>query len=338
MGPPTDGWEVQVRADELAGRVRFPSAVENRPLDLALDRLDLRPLLSRREDRKQPRVAVADSTRAPRIPSLDLRVTDLRWGPALLGSLDLGLRNDSTGLRLSRLTLGGAGLLAAKGEGEWRRSMDGGHSRIDLALEAANLGALLRVLDEKSALEAGAVTAKLQLNWRGGFGDFDWPRANGFLDLQVGSGRLLDVEPGLGRLLGFLNFGALNRRLALDFTDLYGQGFAFEQMGGRIRIGDGQAGFDDFTIDGPAGKVLVDGLTDLKARRFDQIVTVEPKLGSSVALASAVAGGPVLGAAVYLVDRVAGNPIDRLGRYQYRVTGPWNQPEVSRIGWESLMG
>lgn len=338
MAPPKDGWELRVSADELTGRIRFPPTEESRPLDLALDRLDLRPLLSQSKDSEQTRVAAPKRPRSIKLPSLDLRVTDLRWGQASLGSLDLGLRNDPLGIRLPRLTLSGGGLLNASGAGEWLRSDEPGHSRIQLALEAADLGALLRVLDDKSALEAGPVTAKLQLNWRGGFGDFDWPKADGDIALQVGGGRLLEVEPGLGRVLGFLNFAALNRRLAMDFTDLYGQGFAFETMDGRITLDDGKAGFDGFLIDGPAGKVMVEGLADLAAQRFDQTVTVEPKLGSSVALASAVAGGPVVGAAVYLVDRVAGNPIDRLGRYRYRVTGPWSEPVFTRVGWEPLIG
>ncbi|PQJ96091.1 hypothetical protein CXB77_09735 [Chromatium okenii] len=58
--------------------------------------------------------------------------------------------------------------------------------------------------------------------------------------------------------------------------------------------------------------MLIDGLTDLVTRRFDQTVTVEPKLGSGIALAGAVAGGPIVGAAVYLVDRL---------------------PEIRWIGW-----
>ncbi|WP_295398900.1 YhdP family protein [uncultured Thiocystis sp.] len=337
LAPPTDGWDLRVSADELAGRIRFPPTVERRPLNLELERLDLRPLLSRSKDSKQTRVADTKGGRSMKLPALDLRVSELRWGDASLGRLDLGLRHDPLGIRLPRLTLNGR-LLDLSGEGEWRRSGERGHSRIALALKAPDLGALLHVLDDTSGLEAGQVTATLQLTWPGEFGAFDWPKADGNIALQVGDGRLLEVEPGLGRVLGFLNFAALNRRLAMDFTDLYGQGFAFETMGGRITLGDGKAGVDGFAIDGPAGKVMVEGLTDLVAQRFDQTVTVEPKLGSSVALASAVAGGPVVGAAVYLVDRVAGNPIDRLGRYRYRVTGPWSEPAFTRLGWEPLIG
>ena len=150
----------------------------------------------------------------------------------------------------------------------------------------------------------------------------------------MGPGRLLEVDPGVGRVLGFLNLGELTRRLSLDFTDLYEQGLDFERIAGRIEVGGGQARLESFAIDGPASDIRVSGFADLRARTFDQTVTVEPSIGTSVALASAVAGGPVVGAAVYLVDRLSGGAIDRLGSFEYRMTGPWAKPEFSRVGWE----
>lgn len=207
-----------------------------------------------------------------------------------------------------------------------------------MRVESLDSGILLEALDSQNRLEDAPMQAQLMLGWPGGFGDFKLAKALGFVDVEVGSGRLLDVEPGVGRVLGFLNLSALKRRLTMDFTDLYGQGFAFEEMRGRVRIAEGKATLDAFTIDGPASKVIVSGSSDLVNQSFEQSVVVEPRIGSSVALASAVAGGPVVGAAVYLVDRIAGNAIDRLGRYRYRVTGPWSNPDVSRVGWDPAVG
>jgi hypothetical protein len=42
----------------------------------------------------------------------------------------------------------------------------------------------------------------------------------------------------------------------------------------------------------------------------------------------------VVGAAVYLVDKAAGGAIDKLGSFQYRITGPWDDPQIERLGWE----
>ncbi len=178
----------------------------------------------------------------------------------------------------------------------------------------------------------------LRLDWPGGLEAFALRHADGSINAKVGAGRLLDVEPGVGRMLGFMNLGALGRRLSLDFSDLYQQGFAFEQIDGQIRIGGGQARSETFAIQGPAGDVTIEGSSNLVEQTFDQTVTVVPRIGSSVALASALAGGPVVGAAVLLVDRVAGGAIDRLGSYRYRVTGPWREPVLERVGWEPRLG
>ena len=332
-------WRFDVQAAELAGRLTMPSAAGGGPLMLALDRLDLKPLIDQTgmkrkkggSDKREP------AARLDAVPSFDLRAQDLRWGDSRLGALALSLRKDAAGIRLPHIELTGTGH-SLNGDGEWVRDAAGGRSRLNLTAGAADLGDLLRDLTGKRLLQAGKSTASLQIAWPGGMDAFSLAKGDGFIGLDVGPGRFLEVEPGVGRLLGFLDFSALGRRLALDFSDLYGQGFAFERTSGRIAIRAGKARFEDVVIDGSAGKVIVGGTTDLASKQLDQTVTVEPKLGSSVALASAVAGGPVVGAAVYLVDRVAGNPLDRLGRYRYRVTGPWGDPELTRLGWEPLAG
>nr|WP_242466135.1 YhdP family protein [Chromatium okenii] len=332
--------EITIKANELAGKVRLADGAA-RPLALTLERLDLQPLLAPAADAKaqQAQKTKAKATLPPpvELPSLELRVADLRWNQTTLGRLELALRRTADEQRLERLTLDNAGVLTASGSGSWQRGAGGGQSAVKLTLKTEQLGTVLRLLDEASAVEAGRARAELQLNWRGGFNAFQWQTAESVIDVDVGAGRLLKVEPGLGRLLGVINFGALSRRLTLDFSDLYGKGFAFERIKGRVSIRDGRAEVSGFTIDGPAGLVQIEGETDLIARQFNQTVTVAPKLGSGIALAGAVAGGPVVGAAVYLVDKVAGNPFDRLTRYRYRVTGSWQEPKFQRVGWESFL-
>jgi uncharacterized protein (TIGR02099 family) len=328
--------EITVKANELAGKVRLAEGAV-RPLALTLERLNLQPLLAADANAKPLRAGKFKPAPAVDLPSLELRVADVRWGETALGRLDLALCSTASAQRLERLTLDNAKLFTVSGTGGWQRGAAGGQSAVQLTLHTEQLGAALRLLDGASAVAAGRAHAEVQLNWRGGFNAFAWQTADSLIDFDLGAGRLLKVEPGLGRLLGVINFGALSRRLTLDFSDLYGKGFAFERMNGHISIQNGRAEVSGFTIDGPAGRVDIEGQTDLIARHFNQTVTVAPKLGSGIALAGAVAGGPVVGAAVYLVDRVAGNPFDRLSRYRYRVTGSWQEPKFQRVGWESFL-
>jgi uncharacterized protein YhdP len=131
-------------------------------------------------------------------------------------------------------------------------------------------------------------------------------------------------------MLGVLNLDALQRRLSLDFSDLFQRGYAFERMYGRIEIGAGEARIDEMVIEGPAAQIRIDGKTDLVDQELAQVVTVTPSLGTSVALAGAVAGGPLVGAAVLIADKVSGGAVDKIGSYQYDVTGPWRDPSIVR--------
>jgi len=326
LRPEARGWALSVASEVISGAVRLPESSDE-PLGVALDFLDLAAfgdtLASAGQGRGGP-------------PALDLSVTDLRWKAHPLGRFEGQLRPDAEGWRLPRLHLEGSPLLAFEGSGAWRRA-GGGRSQLQLSLSSANLGALLGLVGAGQAIEEAPLRAELDLSWPGAFGDFALERAEGPIELDCGAGRLLALEPGVGRVLGFLNPGALGRRLAFDFSDLYAQGFAFEQMRGRLELSGGQLAYETFDIEGPSSRLILSGVTNLGARTFDQRLTLEPRLSSSVALASMVAGGPVLGAAVYLVDLAVGNPIDRFSRTRYRVSGSWDDPKVEPLGWEPLL-
>ncbi len=59
-----------------------------------------------------------------------------------------------------------------------------------------------------------------------------------------------------------------------------------------------------------------------------------PGIGTGLALATGVAAG----AGIYLFTRVTGGAINRLASYQYRITGPWERPEITRLGWAPFAG
>lgn len=328
------GSRVELDSRELAGQLTLPAGVEQVPVQLDLARLDAVSLMPsggpQRASPGPPRL----EGRFGALPAMDIRVADLRWDDEGLGRLRLDLRPEPSGLGVRRIELQGPGDTRAQGEADWVEGLDGGRSRLSLAVSSADTGPLMGALDYRSVLSQAPLESRVLLDWPGGLESFDLARSSGTIDLKVGAGRLLEVEPGVGRVFGILNLGALSRRLALDFTDLYQQGFSFEQIQGDIRIGGGRAELRRFEIDGPSSTIRVGGLTDLRSRTFDQTVTVEPRIGSSVALASALAGGPVVGAAVYLADKVTGGAIDRLGAYRYRITGPWADPELTRLAWD----
>jgi uncharacterized protein YhdP len=65
---------------------------------------------------------------------------------------------------------------------------------------------------------------------------------------MIEKGQFLKSEPGAARLLGVLSLQALPRRLMLDFSDVFGEGFAFDFVRGDVRIEQGVATTNNFQM------------------------------------------------------------------------------------------
>jgi len=328
-----DRWDATIRARDLDGEIRIPSRLRREPIEAVLERLDLKGLLEAQGGKGQARTH-ARVVGPRQADALDLKVERLLWGKNLLGSLTIRSRAVPNGLDFTELALSGP-VMSIQGRGSWLQTKAGPRSELTLTAKGSDLGEFLRRLEYKSLIYKAPADIALDLAWPGGPTAPSLAKLSGRIGLEVGAGSLLEVEPGVGRVLGILNLEALQRRLTLDFSDLYGRGFAFEKITGELKIRKGKAVIEKLDIDGPSSDIKITGSTDLADGELDQVVTVTPRLGTGVAIAGAVAGGPLVGAAVLLADRVSGGGVDKLGRHQYLVTGPWAEPRIRSTGWSA---
>jgi uncharacterized protein (TIGR02099 family) len=328
-------WRIAFDAAQANGALYLPTRDRDTPLRIRLDRVVLDQLLTEhgldepeRGDSRQP--GQADDPR--RIGPVDLGVEALHWRDADLGRLQASLRPDADGVVLQDLRLT-SDLLTVEGRGKWRvDATEQQETRLSLDIKTEDLGKVLRATGLYPGLQRAGGTIKLSASWPGAPGELDLTRVLGKLEGSLGPGQLTEVDPGVGRLLGAINLSALERRLSLDFTDVTDDGLAFDAIDGRISLGGGTARIGLFEIAGPTADIRITGDASLTNDELDQTVRVTPKIGSGVALASAVAGGPLVGAAVFLADKATGGGVERLGSFEYRVTGPWGEPDIRRIG------
>src|SRR5262249_39329564 len=177
-----------------------------------------------------------------------------------------------------------------------------------------------------------------QLEWSGSPNEFDYPTLDGSFHLDTGPGRFTKIEPGMGKLLGVLSLQALPRRIALDFTDVFSQGFAFDQITGDVTMTHGVMKTSNMRLNGPAAKVLITGETDLAKETQQLAVRVQPAISSSVSAGAALffLANPIVGAAVgagsLLAQKVLRDPIEQMFSYEYHVTGTWSDPVVGKRG------
>ncbi|MEE4379755.1 MAG: YhdP family protein [Candidatus Competibacteraceae bacterium] len=324
--PQDDHTALLLDSATLAGRLSLPKQGSAEPVQGVLERLVLEP----RSQTVAPRSAKADGFDPRSLPPLAISVQDLRWEDRTLGRLKIATQSQPEGLRLTDLYLQSPHheLTAT---GNWLMTDQGPLSRIQAGLNSKGLGETLRSLGYTTDLEGGETHAELTASWRGALTDFSPTRLEGYLDFDIDSGQLVNVDPGMGRIFSLLNLNNITRRLRLDFSDLFEKGLSFDRIQGGFTFAEGQAYTDDFNLQGPTADIAIQGKVDLIKRRYDQVIAVTPHVGTPLTIAGTIAGGPVVGAAAFLAEQLLKPGIDQVARYYYTLTGSWEAPIIEPI-------
>jgi uncharacterized protein (TIGR02099 family) len=268
-----------------------------------------------------------------KIPALTIDIDELHLGDAKLGIAKVRTRPSDAGMHIEQLqTRAAQQRIDLSGDWNGKGAAASTHLKLDIASD--DFGALLADFGMANRLGGGEGTVKFDAGWPGSPVAFKLDQLEGSLQLDAKEGRLLEIEPGAGRVLGLLSLAQLPRRLTLDFRDFFSKGFAFNEMKGTVRFGNGQAHSDKLRIDGPAATIDIRGAANLQAQSYDQTIEVRPKAGNLLTAIGAVAGGPVGAAIGAAANVVLSKPLGSMAAKTYRVTGPWKEPKVEVISRE----
>ncbi|KGM57105.1 hypothetical protein N799_13945 [Lysobacter arseniciresistens ZS79] len=267
------------------------------------------------------------------IPPLLIEVDDLRLVDAVLGKASLQTRPTAAGLRVEKLHAR-SGKQVVDITGSWLGRGASERTHVAAKVDSEDFGQLLAGLGHGGRLAGGEGQMRLDAGWTGSPAEFSVATLDGDLTLAARDGRLLEVEPGAGRVLGLLSIAELPRRLSLDFRDFFSKGFAFNHIEGRIGFARGLARSDNLQIDGPAAEINIRGAANLREETFNQTIEVLPKTGNLLTAVGAIAGGPVGAAIGAAANAVLQKPLGQIGAKTYKVTGPWEEPEVEVISRE----
>ncbi|APE29837.1 DUF3971 domain-containing protein [Halomonas aestuarii] len=330
------GWRLGLDGSLASGRLSYRPA-QSPPLDIDLDRLSLDALVPPATSSGQllDEVAVpAEAAPLPEglaaLPSGRLRIAELAWRGQRVGPFDGQWRSAKDRLTVDPLALT-LGEIIARGSLVWEASGPGDSlTRARLDLEGSDLGSALTVLDQPVAVQSDETRVKSQLAWPGAPWQFALSRSQGSLEVELRDGRFVNVESPSARVIGLLNVDNLLRRLRLDFSDVTGQGTAFDRVSGAATLYGGVLETrGPVEIEGPATRFTLDGSVDLARRELDQRLTVIVPVSNNLPLAAVLAGAPVVGGALFIADKLFGDAIDRVTRIHYRVQGPWTSPRIA---------
>lgn len=336
LSNPAEGWKIYFDSSEIKGHTQLLNVNNNQNDKL---HINLESLSLRGDDTEKN----SNQSEIDNIPELDVSIENFKYKNNQLGQLELQTNNVENGINISKLSITKPGFNITA-NGEWMRTDGVDRSEFYAKLESDSIETMLATFNYDSAnIQEGQTTIEMNANWMDTPMNFSMEKIVGVLDMKIDKGQFLDINPSAGRLFGLLSIQTLPRRLALDFTDLFNKGFAFDSISGNFNMDQGHAYTNDLELIGPAANIIVSGRTGIVTEDYDQIATITPKVSNSLPVASALFGpiGVGVGAVIYLTGELfksIPDRIDQILRYQYSIKGSWDNPDIVKIKKDSKNG
>ena len=323
--PAAAGWDMALSSRAVAGSVRIPDGFTARgevPLAMSVSRLNL----------NLPEGALGDDGESAPVSPLTLPPLDADFNSIVINGEDYGqwqgkVRPVKQGVRISDLD-GRWRSSRFQGTLDWTEEAGKPYSRFNGSLSSDNLGRSLNAWGLPALIESDDARAQVVLGWA------DWPLNMDYLALEgqtqvdIGECRIPDTDTRTSflRLLGILNIGTIQRRLRLDFSDLYKKGMSCDSITGDFSIDGPRVATSNLAIDSPSAAIRVKGAIDLEKETLDHNMEVTLPLSSN--LYAGCLAGPAACAGIFVVERIWGDRLDKTTTMEYRVTGNWSSPQV----------
>lgn len=290
------------------------------------------------------------------IPALDVVVDEFELKGRRLGRLEIDAVNRGAGTvvreggirewRLNKLTLSmPEAMFTASGNwaeigaqaaapGAPRREGRPGERRrtaMKFRVDITDAGQVLGRFGMKDVVRRGKGVMEGTVAWTGSPLAFDYPSLSGTFNVNVENGQFLKADPGLAKLLGVLSLQSLPRRLALDFRDVFSDGFTFDFVRGDITIEQGIAATNNLQMKGVNAAVLMEGKADIARETQSLKVLVVPEINAGTASLVATAINPAIGLATFLAQYFLREPLMKAATQEFRVDGTWADPRVTRV-------
>ncbi len=321
----TDHW--QVDSPHMRGNFFLPEA-DSEPLFFELDYLKVTDSLKKPQSTGQ---LLKGAKRSVRFYCKQLRYKENNFGEVLfeLAAKPYGYQIKDLTFQTDIFTLSGAG--------EWRLQDKIPTTRLNGSVKGINMGTMFQRFGYPSAIRDSSGYIDYQFSWPGNPFDFSIQKTHGFVNMKFDQGRILGVDPGLGRIMGLLNIESIKRRLQLDFSDVLEEGFVFDVMQGKLTLDKGFVRTNNLSIDGPSAKIELEGRSNLRTKAIDFKMGVSPHMSTGLPIAAAIAvGNPAIGAGIWLFDKITGSKITQITQHYYQVVGTWDNPVIEPIKASSV--
>jgi uncharacterized protein (TIGR02099 family) len=344
LGGVRDGlvWRGNVEATELGGYVEYrqSSGVAPGRVYARLSHLVLGP------SSQQDMDTLLDQQPAT-IPALDVVVDDMELRGKKLGRVDIQAvnlggpaREGAREWRLNRFNINTPeAILTASGNWTLVNAQAPAQSSprerrrtaLNFKLDVADTGDLLKRMGMPGVIAKGKGLVAGQVSWLGSPFSPDYASMGGGFNINMESGQFLKADPGIAKLLGVLSLQSLPRRLALDFRDVFSDGFAFDFVRGDVTIEQGMARTNNLQMKGVNAAVLMEGQADIAKETQNLKVVVIPEINVASASLIYSAINPLVGLTTFLANVILRRPLIDANTQEFLIDGTWVDPHVTKV-------
>jgi uncharacterized protein YhdP len=291
-------------------------------LDVVVDDFDLR-------GKKLGRLEIDAVNRGPGTVAREGGVREWRLNKLNLSMPEASFSATGNWAALNAQAVPPGGPRAAAVSSERRRTV------MNFKLDIGDSGQLLGRFGMKDVVRRGKGRMEGQVSWLGSPLTLDYPSMNGSFYVNVEAGQFLKADPGLAKLLGVLSLQSLPRRLALDFRDVFSEGFAFDFLRGDVTIQQGIAATNNLQMKGVNAAVLMEGKADIARETQEIKVVVIPEINAGTASLVATVINPAIGLGTFLAQMFLRQPLMRAATQEFQIDGTWADPRITRVGRKS---
>jgi uncharacterized protein (TIGR02099 family) len=328
-------WQINLDSDQASGNITWSESRSGRGagrLNARLSRLVIQKgSVADTSGDSADKSSTDNDNGDAQIPALDIMADDFQLFGKKLGKLELNANNVRVSVgrewRINRLTLSNEDA-EFRAAGNWMSFGKSNDTNMTYALDVHDAGKLLERFGFHGVVRSGAGKLDGDISWKGAPFQLDIPSLSGQVHVDMHGGQFLKVEPGAAKLLGVLNLQALPRRLALDFRDVFSEGFAFDNIVGTAAIAQGVATTDNLKMTGVTASVLMNGSANIARETQDLHLVVIPEINLGTASVVAMAINPVVGVGTLLAQLFLRNPVMKSLTFEYKVSGSWSDPVV----------
>lgn len=272
------------------------------------------------------------------LPALDIQIVQFESDGLLMNNVNLKTEPSTQGMIIDSLAAEGDGY-RLEAAGTWDMDVRGIHST-DMTLELAvrDLHDTLTSFGEETAVDKGKGVVSAELSWPGMPDQFSLESFAGTATLRLKDGEITTVDPGgAGRLVGLFNLAEISRRLTLDFSDFFSEGYVFDKIRGTLVFEDGNLTTENLRFNGPSADMQIAGRTGIVARDYDQIITVTPHVTGGLPWLG-IGLGPVGVGGIYILGKIGekvgidvDEVVDKVVEVKYHMTGSWDDPLIEPV-------